>query len=68
MKTVTTEPEEYDILVPGSGEGAKSIAWTLAKRGKHAAVIERKYIGQISGSRSSITEPKSPRARRLNGR
>ena len=36
---------EYDVLVLGSGEGAKSIAWTLANQGKRVAVIERKYIG-----------------------
>jgi pyruvate/2-oxoglutarate dehydrogenase complex dihydrolipoamide dehydrogenase (E3) component len=37
--------EEYDIVVLGSGEGSKYIAWTLAKQGKRVAVIERKYIG-----------------------
>jgi pyruvate/2-oxoglutarate dehydrogenase complex dihydrolipoamide dehydrogenase (E3) component/uncharacterized protein (DUF302 family) len=37
--------EEYDVLVLGSGEGGKSIAWTLAQQGKRVAVIERKYIG-----------------------
>src|ERR1700677_2199525 len=37
--------EEYDVLVLGSGEGAKFSAWTLATQGKRVAVIERKYIG-----------------------
>jgi pyruvate/2-oxoglutarate dehydrogenase complex dihydrolipoamide dehydrogenase (E3) component len=37
--------EEYDIVVLGSGEGSKYLGWTLAKQGKHVAVIERKYIG-----------------------
>lgn len=37
--------EEYDVLVLGSGEGGKYLAWTLAKQGKKVAVIERKYIG-----------------------
>src|SRR6516164_7590811 len=36
---------EYDFVVVGSGEGAKYIAWTLAKQGNHVASIERKYIG-----------------------
>src|SRR6267378_3719782 len=40
-----TEPEEYDLVVLGSGAGSKSAAWTLAKEGKHVAVVERKYIG-----------------------
>jgi pyruvate/2-oxoglutarate dehydrogenase complex dihydrolipoamide dehydrogenase (E3) component len=38
-------PNEYDIVVLGSGEGAKYVAWTFAKQGKHVAVIERKYVG-----------------------
>jgi pyruvate/2-oxoglutarate dehydrogenase complex dihydrolipoamide dehydrogenase (E3) component len=38
-------PAEYDFVVVGSGEGAKYIAWTLAKQGNHVASIERKYIG-----------------------
>jgi len=37
--------EEYDVVALGSGEGAKYVAWTLAKQGQHVAVIERKYIG-----------------------
>src|SRR5438876_449072 len=37
--------EEYDIVVLGSGEAGKYLAWTLASQGKRAAVIERKYIG-----------------------
>jgi pyruvate/2-oxoglutarate dehydrogenase complex dihydrolipoamide dehydrogenase (E3) component len=37
--------EEYDVLVLGSGEAGKFIAWTLAKQGKRVAVVERKYIG-----------------------
>ena len=38
-------PEEYDLVVLGSGEGSKFLAWTLAKQGQKVAVIERKYIG-----------------------
>jgi pyruvate/2-oxoglutarate dehydrogenase complex dihydrolipoamide dehydrogenase (E3) component len=37
--------EEYDFVVLGTGEGAKYIAWTLAKQGNHVASIERRYIG-----------------------
>jgi len=37
--------EKYDLLVLGSGEGGKYIAWTMAKKGMKVAVIERKYIG-----------------------
>src|ERR1700739_2948552 len=37
--------EEYDVLVLGSGEAGKYIAWTVAKKGMRTAVIERKYVG-----------------------
>ena len=39
------DPEEYDLVVLGSGEAGKYLAWTLAKKGMRAVVIERKYIG-----------------------
>jgi pyruvate/2-oxoglutarate dehydrogenase complex dihydrolipoamide dehydrogenase (E3) component len=38
-------PEEYDLVVLGSGEGSKFVAWTLAKQGQRVAVVERKWIG-----------------------
>jgi pyruvate/2-oxoglutarate dehydrogenase complex dihydrolipoamide dehydrogenase (E3) component len=38
-------PEEYDVVVLGSGEAGKYIAWTLARKGMRLVVIERKYIG-----------------------
>jgi pyruvate/2-oxoglutarate dehydrogenase complex dihydrolipoamide dehydrogenase (E3) component len=40
-----TDPEEYDVVVLGSGAGSKLAAWTLAQQGQRVAVIERKYIG-----------------------
>jgi pyruvate/2-oxoglutarate dehydrogenase complex dihydrolipoamide dehydrogenase (E3) component len=40
-----TDPEEYDLVVVGSGAASKLAAWTLAKQGQRIAVIERKYIG-----------------------
>src|SRR5277367_299647 len=45
MKKSISDPEEYDLVVLGSGEGGKYTAWTLAKKGMRAAVIERKYVG-----------------------
>jgi pyruvate/2-oxoglutarate dehydrogenase complex dihydrolipoamide dehydrogenase (E3) component len=43
----TTEllPEEYDLVVLGSGEGSKFLAWTLARQGKRVAVVEQRWIG-----------------------
>ncbi len=37
--------ESYDLVILGSGEGSKYLAWALAKQGQRVAVIERKYIG-----------------------
>src|SRR5580698_8955789 len=39
------EPEHYDVLVLGSGEGGKYLAWHLARSGRRAAVVERRWIG-----------------------
>jgi pyruvate/2-oxoglutarate dehydrogenase complex dihydrolipoamide dehydrogenase (E3) component len=38
-------PEEYDLVILGSGAGGKLAAWTYSKQGHRVAVIERKYIG-----------------------
>ena len=40
-----SEIERYDVLVLGSGESGKYMAWTMAKAGHRTAVIERKLIG-----------------------
>jgi pyruvate/2-oxoglutarate dehydrogenase complex dihydrolipoamide dehydrogenase (E3) component len=39
------ETQQYEIVIVGTGEGSKFLAWTLAMQGKRVAVIERKYIG-----------------------
>ena len=41
----TSNPEEYDLVVLGSGAGGKLIAWTSAQKGQRVVVIERKYVG-----------------------
>jgi pyruvate/2-oxoglutarate dehydrogenase complex dihydrolipoamide dehydrogenase (E3) component len=46
-----SEIERYDILVIGSGEAGKYLAWTMAKAGHRTVVVERKMIG---GSCSNI--------------
>jgi choline dehydrogenase-like flavoprotein len=40
-----SNPEEYDLVVLGSGAGGKLIAWTSAQKGQRVVVIERKYVG-----------------------
>lgn len=45
MTTKSHTSNDYDVLVLGSGEGGKFLAWTLARQGMRTAVIERKYVG-----------------------
>jgi pyruvate/2-oxoglutarate dehydrogenase complex dihydrolipoamide dehydrogenase (E3) component len=45
MESPHGQPEEYDLLVLGSGAGAKLLAWTFAGQGQRVAVVERKYVG-----------------------
>ena len=37
--------EEYEIVVVGSGEAGKYLAWKMAGAGHRTALIERKLIG-----------------------
>ena len=39
------ESENYEVLVIGSGEAGKYLAWTMAGDGQRAAVVERKLVG-----------------------
>ena len=45
MITSASKPEEYDLVVLGSGAAGKLLSWTLAKQGMKTAVLERKYVG-----------------------
>src|SRR3954452_17917725 len=45
-----SHPEDYDLVVLGSGRG-RVIAWSLASQGKRTAVVERRYV---TGSCPSI--------------
>jgi pyruvate/2-oxoglutarate dehydrogenase complex dihydrolipoamide dehydrogenase (E3) component len=40
-----SQPEEYDVVVLGSGVPGKLLAWTLASQGRRTAVVERRYVG-----------------------
>lgn len=43
--TVPLIPEEYDLVIIGSGEGSKFLAWTLARQGQRVAMVERRWMG-----------------------
>src|SRR5947199_113698 len=38
-------PEDYDVVVLGSGAGGKLLSWALASQGRRTAVVERRYVG-----------------------
>ena len=37
--------EEHEILVLGSGEAGKFLAWTTARAGHRTVLVERKWFG-----------------------
>jgi pyruvate/2-oxoglutarate dehydrogenase complex dihydrolipoamide dehydrogenase (E3) component len=43
--SIESNPEVYDVVVLGSGEAGKYVAWTLARQGRKTTVVERKYVG-----------------------
>src|SRR5215471_18353675 len=44
-RTHMSQPEQFDILVLGSGAGGKLLAWHMARSGRRTAVVERRWIG-----------------------
>ena len=45
QESTGSKPQDYDLLVLGSGAAGKLLSWTLAKKGMNTAVVERKYVG-----------------------
>ena len=45
MFRVPSPALHYDVLILGSGQGGKLLAWTLAHEGKKVAVVERQWVG-----------------------
>jgi pyruvate/2-oxoglutarate dehydrogenase complex dihydrolipoamide dehydrogenase (E3) component len=39
------QPEIFDVVIFGSGQGGKLLAWSLGKSGKKVAVVERRWVG-----------------------
>ena len=37
--------EQFDVVILGSGQGGKLLAWHLGRSGKKVAVVERRWIG-----------------------
>ena len=37
--------EQFEVLILGSGQGGKLLAWHMARSGRRTAVVERRWIG-----------------------
>src|ERR1700737_1566448 len=40
-----SQPEQFEVLILGSGQGGKLLAWHMARSGLRTAVVERRWIG-----------------------
>ena len=40
-----SQPEQFEVLILGSGEAGKLLAWHMAGLGRRIAVVERRWIG-----------------------
>ncbi len=40
-----SEPEQFQVLILGSGQGGKLLGWHMARSGRRTAVVERRWIG-----------------------
>ena len=40
-----SQPEQFQVLILGSGQGGKLLAWHMARSGRRTAVVERRWIG-----------------------
>ena len=44
-RKLMSQPEQFEVLILGSGFGGKLLAWHLAQSGRRTAVVERRWIG-----------------------
>ena len=40
-----SQPEQFQVLILGSGQGGKLLAWHMARSGRRTAVVERRWVG-----------------------
>src|SRR5262245_20478453 len=40
-----SQPERFQTVILGSGQGGKQLAWHLARAGQRTAVVERQWVG-----------------------
>jgi pyruvate/2-oxoglutarate dehydrogenase complex dihydrolipoamide dehydrogenase (E3) component len=39
------QPDHFGVIVLGSGQGGKLLAWHMAEAGQCTAVVERRWVG-----------------------
>jgi pyruvate/2-oxoglutarate dehydrogenase complex dihydrolipoamide dehydrogenase (E3) component len=44
-KKESSMSEHFDVVILGSGQGGKLLAWHLGRSGKKVAVVERRWVG-----------------------
>jgi pyruvate/2-oxoglutarate dehydrogenase complex dihydrolipoamide dehydrogenase (E3) component len=44
-ETAMSQSETFDVVILGSGQGGKQLAWHLGRSGRNVAVVERRWIG-----------------------
>src|SRR6202020_2233437 len=42
---IMPQSEAFDVVILGSGQGGKQLAWHLGRSGKKVAVVERRWVG-----------------------
>jgi pyruvate/2-oxoglutarate dehydrogenase complex dihydrolipoamide dehydrogenase (E3) component len=45
MEIKMSQTEHFDVVILGSGQGGKLLAWHLGRSGKKVAVVERRWVG-----------------------
>ena len=45
MEGDMSQPEQFEVLILGSGQGGKLLAWHMPRLGRRTAVVERRWIG-----------------------
>ena len=40
-----SQSERFDVVILGSGQGGKLLAWHLARSGQRVATVERRWVG-----------------------
>src|SRR6478609_564541 len=45
MEEAMHQPDQFQVLVLGSGTGGKLVAWHMVQAGRRTAVVERRWIG-----------------------